>query len=354
MSPTQSHSRLSYGLYLWAYMPIFDPFNANGVLICITDSLVFQGKKNNLTRSPMSITYKNLVFRGGGVKGIAYAGAIDVLNEKGLYDGIERVAGVSAGAITSLLVGLRYTPADIQKVLSETSFADFMDSPNAARVLTRYGYYKGEFALNWLHELVAKSPLGLDKNATFADLKKAGGRDLYMFTTDVNSHSSVELSERKTPNTMIAEAARASMSIPMFFEAFQFSNSQPNDHLYVDGGMVYNYPMSIFDQPEFLPAGQTVNQETLGFYFVPPKDAPPVLHEFGYDHIIKFVVNNVETIMMTQVIDFHRDPTDVERTVQVSDCGVSATDFNLTQEQQKELVNSGKTSTAQFLQEKGV
>ena len=45
--------------------------------------------------------FKNLVFQGGGVKGIAYGGALDVLDKKGILKNIIRVAGTSAGAINA-------------------------------------------------------------------------------------------------------------------------------------------------------------------------------------------------------------------------------------------------------------
>ncbi len=44
--------------------------------------------------------FRNLVFEGGGVKGIAYAGAIGVLEDKEILPDIRRVAGTSAGAIS--------------------------------------------------------------------------------------------------------------------------------------------------------------------------------------------------------------------------------------------------------------
>ncbi len=43
---------------------------------------------------------RNLVFEGGGVKGIAYAGVVAVLEEKEILPDIRRVAGTSAGAIS--------------------------------------------------------------------------------------------------------------------------------------------------------------------------------------------------------------------------------------------------------------
>ena len=44
----------------------------------------------------MAYTFRNLVFEGGGVKGIAYVGALDILKEKEIIQNIERVGGTSA------------------------------------------------------------------------------------------------------------------------------------------------------------------------------------------------------------------------------------------------------------------
>ncbi len=53
----------------------------------------------------MTYQFRNLVFEGGGVKGIAYVGAIKVLEEKGIMPNIVRVGGTSAGAINAVLRG---------------------------------------------------------------------------------------------------------------------------------------------------------------------------------------------------------------------------------------------------------
>lgn len=46
----------------------------------------------------MDYPFKHLVFEGGGVKGIAWVGASEVLEQKGVLPDIERVGGTSAGA----------------------------------------------------------------------------------------------------------------------------------------------------------------------------------------------------------------------------------------------------------------
>ena len=65
----------------------------------------------------MSYHFKNLVFEGGGVKGIAYVGAMEVLDREGILNNIERVAGTSAGAMVAVLVGLKYSAEEVKDVL---------------------------------------------------------------------------------------------------------------------------------------------------------------------------------------------------------------------------------------------
>ena len=57
----------------------------------------------------MSYHFKNLVFEGGGVKGIAYVGAMEILEKRGILQNIERVGGTSAGAINAVLLALNYS-----------------------------------------------------------------------------------------------------------------------------------------------------------------------------------------------------------------------------------------------------
>lgn len=63
----------------------------------------------------MTYPFKNSVFEGGGVKGIAYVGAMEVLEEKGVLENIQRVGGTSAGAINALLLGLNYSLDETSK-----------------------------------------------------------------------------------------------------------------------------------------------------------------------------------------------------------------------------------------------
>lgn len=72
-------------------------------------------------------TIENIVFEGAGIRGIAYAGAIKELEQKGLLQNVKRVSGTSAGAITALLLSLNYSSTEIATIINSTSFKKFND-----------------------------------------------------------------------------------------------------------------------------------------------------------------------------------------------------------------------------------
>lgn len=287
----------------------------------------------------MAANYQNIVFKGGGVLGIAYAGALQVIEQNGILQNLQRAAGTSAGAITAALVALRYSAADIKAIVNATNFKSFEDGLNPLRVATKYGLYEGDAFLTWMQERITNK--GLAATATFADFKNAGMMDLHVFSTDLNMGTVREFSFETSPNVVVAEAVRASMSIPLFFRAWQFSNNNPDNHIYVDGGMVLNFPIRTFD------TGTIPNPQTLGLFLTDLTPQPP--NTLGYDHLEQYVRITFDTILNAQNINFFNDPADVARTMKIDNLGMSATNFGLSQEQQTALFNSGVAAATKFL-----
>ena len=289
------------------------------------------------------IEVKNLVFKGGGVLGIAYAGAIEVLEQHNILQGVLKVAGTSAGAITATLVSLNYNSTQIKDIVNQTNFKSFEDGEiviDALHVMGKYGLYKGDVFLSWMKGLITKT--GLNEDATFNDFKNKGCKELHVFASDLNTQGLREFSAGTTPNVIVAEAVRASMSIPLFFEAWEFPNNNPDNHVYVDGGMIYNYPLTIFD------TNDTQNQNTLGL-FLSNLSGIQSSNDLGTGHFVKYVRSLVQTMLEAQVINFQHDPDEEKRSVIIDNLGISPTDFDLTDDQKQALFNSGKTYTQKFL-----
>lgn len=331
----------------------------------------------------MAYHFKNLVFEGGGVKGIAYVGALEVLDREGILNDIERVAGTSAGAMVAVMVALRYTAEEMRQVLESLNFKDFKDSSkgilrDTIRLLKNYGWYKGDFFRNLMAKLIEKKTG--NGEITFEQLEETGKyRKLYLVGADLTTGLSkiFSASNQETKTVKVADAARISMSIPLFFAAVR--GGQDNKHVFVDGGLLDNYTVKTFDRQNYLAdinnARRTeyyekinekfrmqrstskneyvYNKETLGFRLDAKEDIDMFLtHKENFNEINGFF--DYTKALVTTLIDFqtnsHLHSDDWQRTVYIDTLGVRAIDFDIPKEKKDELVASGKLYTEAYLE----
>lgn len=281
--------------------------------------------------------WKNLVFEGGGIKGLAYGGALEVLSDQKILPQIESVAGTSAGSITAMLVALRYSANDIRELLFKLDFSQLEDggSTGIFRLFRRYGYYRGDTYLDLMRCLV-EGKTG-KKRATFRDLHDKGYLDLRVFSADLNVGSVRELSYRKSPDFEVALAVRMSGSFPLFFASIENEK-----RIFVDGGVVLNYPVNAFDGERGL------NPETLGFVLVNTSTPPPVRK---IDDIVTYGKGLFETLLSAQVVGLEHNPANLERTAILNDLGISTLDFKLTAKQKQDLIDQGAECTCLYLRD---
>jgi len=292
--------------------------------------------------------YKNLVFKGGGVRGIAYMGALEILDELGIVDTIERVAGTSAGAIAATLVSFRLSVPEtkdlfnslemskIPQCMTEKRNLKFWESEEDdcyVRFFENYGWYSSQYFHQWLEDLIAGQCEG-NGRATFADFQERGFRELYIVAANVSRHRAEVFSVANTPNVAVADAVRMSMSIPIFFEALRFNGQQLGDgDYYVDGGLFDNFPMHIFDQEEFASESWVyrdgVNWETLGLFLFPDQlknQLEPEIPENVWEFLTLALRNMYNSHQMS---NYKTNPIDKHRTIEISDCGIKAVEFDI-------------------------
>ena len=207
--------------------------------------------------------FADLVLEGGGVKGIALVGAISVLEERG-YE-FRRVAGTSAGAIVGSLVAANARAAELQQIMREVDYTRFQDGPRwtglfigkAMALLFRHGIYEGTYLKDWLGGQLGR--LGVH---TFADLPYDDPQRppdpehayrLVVMTSDISQgrlrrlpweygHYGLTRADQR-----VADAVRASMSIPFFYRPAHLRDVNGKDCWLVDGGMLSNFPIDVFD-----------------------------------------------------------------------------------------------------------
>lgn len=329
----------------------------------------------------MAYNFKNLIFEGGGVKGIAYLGALEILSSKGILNQVVRVGGTSAGAINAVLVGLNFTPEETKDILWELNFNNFLDDSwgivrDTDRLLEQFGWYKGDFFRSWMGKLI-KEKTG-NSEATFADLEamKAGKqfKSLFLMGTNLSTRFSEIFSSEHTPRMCIADAVRISMSIPLFFAA----KRNVRGDVYVDGGVLDNYPIKLFDRRKYLDTANFVttdyyekinaslknqprqiseyvyNKETLGFRLDTREEIsvfrdqaePP--HQ-KVDNFFDYVWALVDTVLESQQ-SAHLHSDDWARTIYIDTLGVKTTEFDLSDEKKAALVQSGKRGAEKYFE----
>jgi NTE family protein len=280
----------------------------------------------------MTRIIENLVFKGGGVQGIAYAGAIEALEKECILSGVKRTAGTSAGAVAAVLISLGYSSNEIVNVLGNTNFKKFQDDLNPLKLTKKYGLYRGEKLLKWVQEIIHQKTG--NKDLTFAELENQGYKTLKVFASDLNTTSLTEFSCDKTPNVKIAESIRASISIPLFFDAWKFPDEQPNNHIYVDGGVLYNYPITAFGDLD----------KTLGFFI----DINEADEGLDFNDVSSYLKHLFRTVLNAQDVDFFKTLESDKTTVIIKNKGISITNFNLTKEQKDILYLEGKNATLNY------
>ncbi len=251
----------------------------------------------------------DLVFEGGGAKGISFVGALQELSKAGHTPG--RLVGTSAGAITAMLTAAGYSADELleqcTRQVPDTSpgavpgammpvFAGFMDTPAPdsftaqeiadsetmrlveeayipgilagplMRDLLKHplyrelfgfnecgGFYAGDVALAWMRS--ALEGRGLAPDITWAEFQKQTGADLSLVTTNTTSPEMVVLNHRTAPDCPVAESARMSMSIPFVWREMVWKQGwgtyrmrdmmQPKPQIFVDGGVLSNFALGL-------------------------------------------------------------------------------------------------------------
>ncbi|EIW17738.1 MULTISPECIES: patatin-like phospholipase family protein [Pelosinus] len=328
----------------------------------------------------MDYPFRNFIFEGGGVKGIAYIGALSVLQEREILPKIERVGGASAGAIMGLLIGLNFSFKEIEDILLSLDFTRFLDDSlgvafDTTRLFKEFGWYKGDYFRNWIGNLIQIKTGNPD--ATFKEIFEAGKelefREMFFIGTNLSTKRSQVFSVEHTPDLCVADAVRISMSIPLLFAA---KRGEYND-IYVDGGVLDNYPIKLFDrekyvyehsnEPEYYKqfneqlkeydeaAGLYVfNKETLGFRLDSGREiamfrelVDPARKEIK--DLIEFTKSLVDIYMESQQ-NQHLHSDDWHRTIYINTLHVKTTEFHLSDEKKKALIQSGRECAERYFE----
>src|SRR6266508_1901736 len=251
----------------------------------------------------------DLVLEGGGVKGIGLVGALKVFGDAGYR--FRRVAGTSAGAIVGSLAAAGVPPDQLQRITRE-------DDPGSA-------------------------------------LEPERSYKLVVIVSDISDNRLLRLpwdydrlgvSAGQVDEMPVADAVRASASIPFFFQPCMLKVPGRGGQVYLtDGGMLSNFPIDVFDRRD----DQRPRWPTFGVKLSAKPNANLMAPAPSIRGVVRFGLALVAT--MTNAHDqMHLDePSVVDRTVFVDTFGVKATDFDLDAKTRDQLFDKGTAAGKKFL-----
>src|SRR5512139_1480568 len=256
----------------------------------------------------------DLVFEGGGAKGMVFVGAYEEFAARGHTFG--RLLGTSAGAITAALLAAGYTPEEMLGALTEKEngksvFTGFMGEPapfteeeiraSAIRTLLRNvnlklvpgfiedrlddviaealaenpgarhffafvergGWFAADRFVAWLKTKLDNGPWKDGRRQfsgmTMAQFFAATQVDLSVVASDTSDGRLLVLNHRTAPDCPVVWAVRMSMSIPLVWneviwaaEWGAYLGRTLTGHAVVDGGVLSNFPIELFisDEPQ--------------------------------------------------------------------------------------------------------
>jgi NTE family protein len=306
----------------------------------------------------------DLVLEGGGVKGLGTAGAVMGLLEAGWT--FPRVAGTSVGAVAAAFAATGADSATFGEVLGRLDLRRIPDRrvplplvSEGFSLVARRGAYAGDWIRNWL--LRELDGLGV---RTFGDLRRDDpGADpadhryrLVVMATDVTNGRLLRLPwdyprfGLDPDEQLVADAVRMSLSIPFYFRPCTLRNADTGDDAtIVDGGVLSNFAIEIFDRTD----GRPPRWPTFGVRLLPdlPAGLGDLVPFFGLPMLP--AVRLLEQVVATALVgrdQTHLDRPGVrERTMTVDTAGTAITEFGIGSEERRRLIEQGELTARDFL-----
>lgn len=297
------------------------------------------------------------VFSGGGIKGLAFAGALQAAEEAG-YTEWASLAGTSAGAIAALSLAVGYDAAGLRALFSfDFSKLDDRGGPLGLGVVANYfkrGITRGKALTSWIEALLDGAP---DRSngrppRAFGDLKRTlrvVGTDLVhsrmvVFPDDASRYLDRNGKPYVPEEFPLATAVRISAGYPGFFPPIALKDAATGvDGALVDGGVTSNLPVFLFDRPQ-------PNHPTWAFrlYSGSQRDRPPSHPIGGLLWPVAMIKDVIDTA--TNALDSFELHAFGERTIAIPTGNVPTLDFSLSPEQRELLYESGRTAAKAFFE----
>jgi NTE family protein len=280
--------------------------------------------------------FENIVFEGGGIKGVAYIGALKALNKLDKMKHIKRTIGTSVGSIFALLTSMKCTDEQIDKyfwtLLNEmTKFHDniFTETSN---FINNMGLHNNENMYNAVNLII--SELYNKNNITFAQLYELTNTELTVVATCLSTRKIAYFNHTSYPDMEVAKSIQISTSVPLFYTMTKWDNM-----IWADGAIVENFPIEYFDNSD-----GTFDENTLGFLFEYDTKKQKL---YSIDNLVD-LFGGIENTFLENNVRQSINKTQNRFIIDIDTGDISSLDFNIPQDKLDFLINQGLKSTMEF------
>ena len=312
----------------------------------------------------------DLVLSGGGVRFVGLVGAAVALMDAGYS--LQRISGVSGGSVVGTILaagtqGDQLSPAQAKELALSVPLRTWRDAAAPIPVLgpalgfvRDSGLYRGDVAHAWIRSELAN--LGVH---TWGDLAYDGDDLLperryraVVSVADVTTGQLVQLPwdyQRvyglDPDEQSVADAVRASMSVPFFYRPVTLTSAAGLRSTLVDGGVLSNFPIYTFDRPD----GRMPKWPTFGVTVVPELSGGGVgaafgghwpLRMFGQSRLLEDLIG---TMLAGHDLTYLNQPWVSVRAIKVNSTDVGVLDFDISRARLEELYDNGYAAAREFL-----
>lgn len=271
--------------------------------------------------------YINGVFEGGGIKGIAYIGAIRFLEERGFR--FKYVGGSSVGSLFSSLLAAKFTSYEMENIVKKFD-VNILTASKSKKPIAKFinGIkYKGLYSMSYFENFLDN--LLKEKNCSkFIDVKVGEDYFLKIIVTDYKNKKMItipddlDLYNYSKDAFPIAKAVAMSCSMPIVFVPYKIQGN-----VFIDGGVVNNFPINLFSKQQI---------PTIGFK----------LNEYAKETSI---INKYKSKIFQTNVEYKLDSYNI---VDINTGKYKVTDFKKGLENYKDLIKLGYNSMRDYFYKK--
>lgn len=302
------------------------------------------------------------VFEGGGAKGIALVGALEVAQQ--YVTEWESLAGTSAGAITAALLAAGYQPAEIGNLLTGKGIDGVIgpiklsDLPQrralggipfispAVNLFAHVGMYSGDYFLEVMETLLSRGPRPIERfgdvRARPEDVRDGHPEYRLQFVASDVTHRKVIIIPQGLKDlgldpdeVRIALGIRMSMAIPFYFEPVVLATTSPPTVI-VDGGFLSNFPIWLFDST------RKARWPTIGFLLDEQRQF--AWRRLGVGQLARRIVDTSMGGLNDQLLD----RMGKGRTVRIDVQGYGTREFGMSEKRVRALLKRGRDAATEF------